>query len=87
MKKLTSAILILVASAMATAAEPEAGKKQSLVLAYNDAAIGSTDRSELAVRHVSEESAANVLNRTLDVVSASLSVELDSIAMPELSRR
>ncbi|MAY37548.1 MULTISPECIES: hypothetical protein [Spongiibacter] len=85
MKKLTSAILILVASAMATAAEPDAGTKQSLVLAYNDAAIGSNDRSDIAVSHVSEQSAARVLNRTLDVVSASLSVELDSFDMPELS--
>ena len=87
MKKLTSAILILVASAMATAAEPDAGTKQSLVLAYNDAAIGSNGRSDMAVSHVSEESAARVLNRTLDVVTASLSVELDSFDMPELSRQ
>lgn len=83
MKNVTSAILILVASTMATAAEPTTGTKQPLVLAYNDAAVGSS-QSDASAGQVSKESAANVLNRTLDVVSASLSVELDSMTMPEL---
>lgn len=77
MKRLTSAILILVASAMATAAEPEVGTKQSLVLAYNQTGDKTTSPT---VNYASQESAERVLEKTLDTVSASLSVSLDDFA-------
>ncbi|MDX1505097.1 MAG: hypothetical protein R3221_05240 [Spongiibacter sp.] len=76
MKRLTSAILILVASAMATAAEPEVGTKQSLVLAYQSGEETYTP----TVNYASKESAERVLEKTLDAVSASLSVSLDDFA-------
>ncbi len=75
MKNLTSAILILVASTMATAAEPEVGANQSLVLAYNQ----TTDmpKAEAQIEYASKASADRFLEKTLDVVSATLNVELD----------
>jgi|TARA_R110001583_G_scaffold16518_7_gene67624 hypothetical protein len=75
MKKLTSAILILVASTMATAAEPEVGANQSLVLAYNLST--ATQIAEPKIEYASQASADRFLEKTLDVVSATLNVELD----------
>ncbi|MBB5187897.1 MULTISPECIES: hypothetical protein [Zhongshania] len=75
MKNLTSAILILVASTMATAAEPEVGANQSLVLAYNKTA--ELQKADAPIEYASKASADRFLEKTLDVVSATLNVELD----------
>lgn len=76
MKTFTSAIALLVASTVATAAEPQAGTK-SLVVAYNEASRVEMSTASEPV-YVSEAKTDRVLARTLDVVSASLSVELDN---------
>ncbi|MEX1667988.1 hypothetical protein AB4876_03640 [Zhongshania guokunii] len=76
MNRLTSAILILVASTMATAAEPEVGANQSLVLAFNTST--DTQPQERKAEYVSQHSANRFLEKNLDVVSATLNVELDA---------
>ncbi|MBD2857551.1 hypothetical protein IB286_00930 [Spongiibacter sp. KMU-158] len=75
MKKVTSAIAILLASTMAMAVEPSAGT-QSLVLAENtiNAEINSGMVSE---EFVSNARSAQVLRKTLNAVSAELTTELD----------
>lgn len=82
MRNLTSATLLLLASTLATAAEPEAASNASLVLAYNgnsDVAVSQVD-----VKTASQASADRVLERTLGLVSANLSFELDEKIAEEM---
>lgn len=75
MKKITSAMLLLAASAAATALEPVAGDPQSMVVTYGattDIAMPIPQESE-----ISEALAQHVLAITLDAVSASLSYDID----------
>ena len=75
MNKTISAILILVASAAATAAEPNAAASEPMVLAYNQ--ISNDQPQESAIEYTSPYSAERFLEKNLDVVAASLNVELD----------
>lgn len=75
MKKITSAMLLLVASAAATALEPVAGEPQSMVMThgtYRETAVTTPQESE-----ISGALAEHVLAITLDVVSASLSYDIE----------
>ncbi len=81
MKKLTSAVLILIASSAAVAAELEAASNAPLVLAYHQ---GPAQSTVLPSSEYKQADAERVLETTLDVVSASLSVELDSFSAPQL---
>ncbi len=80
MKQVTSAILLLVASTLAAAVEPVSGTNQSLVVAYNNSqasnnvAVEATETEALA----SKQETKRVLEKTLDVVSAQLSVEIET---------
>ena len=78
MKNLSSAVLLLLASAWAVAADKEVA---SVVLAYNDTSAPLA--TEASPEH-SKQRAERVLANTLDVVSASLSVELDNFDAPTL---
>tara|TARA_R110001592_G_scaffold1874_20_gene11510 strand:+ start:32283 stop:32549 length:267 start_codon:yes stop_codon:yes gene_type:complete len=75
MNKTISAILILLASAMATAAEPNTAATEPMVIAYNQ--IEDSKLQEPTVKLTSEHSAARFLEKNLDVVAASLNLELD----------
>jgi hypothetical protein len=75
MNKTISAIFILVASAAATAAEPNAAASEPMVLAYNQ--ISNDQPQESAIEYTSQYSAERFLEKNLDVVAASLNVELD----------
>ena len=75
MNKTISAILILLASAMATAAEPNTAAAEPMVIAYNQ--IEDSKLQEPTVKLTSEYSAARFLEKNLDVVAASLNLELD----------
>lgn len=75
MNKTISAILILLASAMATAAEPNTAATEPMVIAYNQ--IEDSKLQEPTVKLTSEHSAERFLEKNLDVVAASLNRELD----------
>ncbi len=77
MKRLAYAISLLVASSVATAADPQVGANQSLVLAYNQSAAAAP-RAPYSEDAVSGELAENVMHQTLGVVSANLTYKLDS---------
>ncbi|CAA0104878.1 Uncharacterised protein [Zhongshania aliphaticivorans] len=76
MNKTISAILILVASTIATAAEPNVAADEPMVLAYNE--IKNDTRQELATEYTSQYSAERFLEKNLDIVAASLNTELDN---------
>jgi hypothetical protein len=75
MNKTISAILILLASTMATAAAPNTAATEPMVIAYNQ--IEDSKLQEPVVKLTSQSSAARFLERNLDVVAASLNLELD----------
>lgn len=75
MNKTISAVLILVASATAIAAEPNVAVTEPMVLAYNQ--TNDSKPLEPAVEYTSENSAARFLEKNLDVVAASLNLALD----------
>lgn len=75
MNKTISAILILFASAMATAAEPNTAATEPMVIAYNQ--IEDNKLQEPAVKLTSQHSAERFLEKNLDIVAASLNLELD----------
>lgn len=75
MKRLASAISLLIASTLATAADPQVRIDESLVLAYNSDAP-TTDNAGDAV--ISRELSDKVVRGTLEEVSASLGAELDA---------
>ncbi len=84
MKNFTSAVLMLIASSTAVATEQNATGNAPLVLAYNQ----STAQDIVPTGgDNSQARAERVLATTLDVVSASLSVELDSFNAPQLPTR
>ena len=86
MKKSISALLILVASTMATAAEPvSASAKPIMVLAYNQ--IDETKFQEATVEYASRNSAERFLERNLDVVAASLNIELNDKIISAMTPR
>ena len=75
MNKAISAVLILVASATAIAAEPNVAVSEPMVLAYNQ--TNDSKPQEPAVEYTNKNSAARFLEKNLDVVAASLNLELD----------
>ncbi|MFT7404039.1 hypothetical protein [Zhongshania sp.] len=75
MNKTISAILILLASAMATAAEPNTAATEPMVIAYNQ--IEDSKLQEPTAKLTSKHLAARFLEKNLDVVAASLNLELD----------
>ena len=75
MKRLASAISLLIASTLATAADSQARIDESLVLAYNTNAAPVTAQEE---KTVTAEESDKVMHRTLNEVSASLGAELDA---------
>ena len=75
MNKTISAIFILAASAMATAAEPNATDSEPMILAYNQ--VNSLKLPEANIEYTSQRSAERFLEQNLDVVAASLNVELE----------
>lgn len=90
MKYVTSAMMLLLASTLVTANEPqEKTAEQLLVLAYNTGAnISGTTETE-ANPTVSRARSERALSETLGEVSAHLSFELDekiAAAMPSFAR-
>jgi hypothetical protein len=79
MKYVTSVMMLLLASTLATANEPqEKAAEQSLVLAYNtNENSTSTAENNAATSTVSRTRSERALNETLGEVSANLSVALD----------
>ncbi|GAB3370261.1 hypothetical protein NCG89_09480 [Spongiibacter taiwanensis] len=76
MKTATSAMMLLLASTLATANEPQQkAADQSLVIAYNTSMEVEQPRNEVEV--ASEARTDRALSETLGLVSATLSVELD----------
>lgn len=75
MKRLASVISLLIASTLATAAEPQAHADESLVLAYNAGSMPTKVASEAVI---SAEQSHKVVHSTLGEVSASLGAELDA---------
>ena len=76
MKTATSAMMLLLASTLATANEPQQkAADQSLVIAYNTSMEVEQPRNEAEV--ASEARTDRALSETLGLVSATLSVELD----------
>lgn len=75
MKRLASVITLMIASTLATAADPQVRVDESLVLAYNAGEM-PTDVAREAV--ISAEQSHKVIRSTLDEVSASLGAELDA---------
>ncbi len=76
MKRLASAISLMIVSTLATAADSQARIDESLVLAYNTNATSAVVAQEEAT--VTAEESSKVMHRTLDEVSASLGAELDA---------
>jgi hypothetical protein len=74
MKNLSTAVLVLLASSLAVA-EPEVASSQAMVLAYNDSSELVSQKS--TIEYVSQRSADRFLEQTLDLVAASLNVELE----------
>jgi hypothetical protein len=74
MKNLSTAILVLLASSLA-AAEPEVTSSQAIVLAYNGSSELVSQKS--TIEYVPQRSADRFLEQTLDLVTASLNVELE----------
>lgn len=81
MKKLSSAVLLLIASTAALAADQDTASDAPLVLAYSDAIASYAPQN---TGEYSSVNAERVLANTLDVVSASLSVALDNFVAPSL---
>ncbi|MFT5888022.1 MAG: hypothetical protein ACI9BO_000835 [Zhongshania sp.] len=82
MKNLSTAVLVLLASSLA-AAEPEVASSRAMVLAYNDSSELVSQKS--TIEYVSQRSVDRFLEQTLDLVAASLNVELEekiSLATP-----
>lgn len=76
MKTVTSAMMLLLASTLATANEPQQkAADQSLVIAYNTSMEVEQPRNEVEV--ASKARTDRALSETLGLVSATLSVELD----------
>ncbi len=75
MKRLASVITLLIASTLATAADPQVRVDESLVLAYNSSEMPASVVREAVI---SAEQSDEVINSTLDEVSASLGAELDA---------
>ena len=75
MNKTISAIFILVASTMATAAEPNIADSEPMVLASNQ--VNSAKLPDANIEYTSQRSAERFLEQNLDVVAASLNVELE----------
>ncbi|MAY35478.1 MAG: hypothetical protein CMN84_05180 [Spongiibacteraceae bacterium] len=76
MKRLASAISLMIVSTLATAADSQARIDESLVLAYNTNATSTVVAQEEAT--VTAEESSKVMQRTLNEVSASLGAELDA---------
>ena len=76
MKRLASVISLMIASTLATAADPQVRVDESLVLAYNTNATSTVVAQEEAT--VTAEESSKVMQRTLNEVSASLGAELDA---------
>lgn len=76
MKRLASAISLMIVSTLATAADSQARIDESLVLAYNTNATSTVVAQEEAT--VTAEESNKVMQRTLNEVSASLGAELDA---------
>lgn len=75
MKRLASVISLMIASTLATAADPQVRVDESLVLAYNTGSMPTNVASEAVVP---AEQSHKVIRSTLDEVSASLGAELDA---------
>lgn len=75
MKRLASVISLMIASTLATAADPQVRVDESLVLAYNAGSMPTHVASEAVV---SAEQSHKVIRSTLGEVSASLGAELDA---------
>jgi hypothetical protein len=75
MNRTISAVLILLASTMATAAEPNTAATEPMVIARNQ--IEDSKLPAPAVKLTSQHSAERFLKKNLDVVAASLSLELE----------
>ncbi len=75
MKRLASVITLLIASNLATAADPQVRVDESLILAYN---VGSMPTNVVSEAVVSAEQSHNAIHSTLNEVSASLGAELDA---------
>ncbi len=76
MKRLASAISLMIVSTLATAADSQARIDESLVLAYNTNATSAVVAQEEAT--VTAEESSKVMQRTLNEVSTSLGAELDA---------
>ena len=76
MKRLASAISLMIVSTLATAADSQARIDESLVLANNTNAASTVVAQEEAT--VTAEESSKVMQRTLNEVSASLGAELDA---------
>ena len=76
MKRLASAISLMIASTLATAADPQVRVDESLVLAYNNANAKPAEAGAEETL-VSRELSNQVMLNTLGKVSASLGHELD----------
>ena len=81
MKKLSSAVLLLIASTAAFAADEDTASGAPLVLAYSEATASYAPENTAVNNTVNAE---RVLANTLDVVSASLTVALDNFEAPSL---
>ncbi len=77
MNRSIAATLLLLASTLAVAGEPEKTSEAALTLAYNANSEVGPSSSQAPVKHASQASADRVLERTLGLVSANLSFELD----------
>jgi hypothetical protein len=86
MKNLSTAVLVLLASSLA-AAEPEVPSSQAMVLAYNGSSELVSQKS--TIEYVSQRSVDRFLEQTLDLVAASLNIELEeriSLATPGFAK-
>ncbi len=75
MNRLASAIVLMIASTLATAADPQVRVDESLVLAYNNVNAKPAEAGEETL--VSRELSNQVMQDTLGEVSTSLGYTLD----------
>lgn len=79
MKRLATAITLLIASSLATAADPQVGEKEPIVLAsYSSYYPVETVLTEAQADEVARAMANNVMRETLGNVSATLTYRLDT---------
>lgn len=86
MNRPIAATLLLLSSTLTLAAEPASSQQETVALAYNSSSseIALNNRKAAPLQDVSQASTDRVLARTLDTVSASLSVELEQRIAGEL---